>query len=36
MGSNPVPAEAKVTPVRRSFAVRFVPRYGGTYSFSPI
>ncbi|KAK8580632.1 hypothetical protein V6N12_070893 [Hibiscus sabdariffa] len=35
-GSNPVPAEAKLTPVIISSMLRLGSKYGGKYSFMPI
>lgn len=35
-GSNPEPAEAKLTPLINSFIPRFGSKYAGTYSFTPI
>ena len=34
-GSYPVPPEAKVTPVMRSWGVNVVSRYAGTVSLTP-
>lgn len=35
-GSNPDPAEAKQTPVNRSWVLRFGSKYGGTKSLIPV
>lgn len=34
-GSNPDPAEAKLTPVRNSSMLSVGSKYGGTYSLTP-
>lgn len=36
IGSKPVPAEAKLTPVTSSLSLRFGSKYGGKNSFRPI
>lgn len=35
-GSNPEPAEAKLTPLIKSFIPRFGSKYAGTNSFTPM
>lgn len=35
-GSNPEPAEAKLTPLINSFIPRFGSKYAGTFSFTPM